>query len=146
MNTATNRKLDIQAALETIQIIHDALRSSDYIEVLKDNKYGTININIANAKNFIERIQRSKLNGKNEETYKRTLATAKQIYTQLLNDKKELDNAIGNIASELKTVSGPLGGLFGNSKINANEALFGGRRRRRTQKARKARKTRRSRK
>ena len=141
MNAATNRKLDIQAALETIQIIHDALRSSDYIEILKDNKYGTININITNAKNFIERIQRSKLNGKNEETYKRTLATAKQIYTQLLNDKKELDNAIGNIASELKTVSGP-SGLFGNSKINANEALFGGRRRRRTQKARKTRRSR----
>jgi hypothetical protein len=145
MNAATNRKLDIQAALETIQIIHDALRSSDYIEVLKDNKYGTININIANAKNFIERIQRSKLNGKNEETYKRTLATAKQIYTQLLNDKKQLDNEIGNFALELKTVSGP-SGLFGNSAKNANEALFGGRRRRRTQKARKTQKTRRSRK
>ena len=145
MNTATNRKLDIQAALETIQIIHDALRSSDYIEVLKENRYSGINTNITNAKNFIERIQRSRLNGSNEETYKRTLATAKQIYTQLLNDKKELDNAIGNIASELKTVSGP-SGLFGNSEINANEALFGGRRRRRTQKARKARKTRRSRK
>jgi len=146
MNTATNRKLDIQAALETIQIIHDALRSSDYIEILKDNKYGTININITNAKNFIERIQRSKLNGKNEDTYKRTLATAKQIYTQLLNDKKQLDNEIGNFVVELKTVSGP-SGLFGNSHVKiANETLFGGRRRRQTQKARKARKTRSSRK
>ena len=121
-------------------------RSSDYIEVLKDNKYGNINIHITNAKNFIERIQWSKLNGKNEETNKQTLAKAKHIYTQLLNDKKQLDNEIGNIASELKTVSGP-SGLFGNSHVKiANETLFGGRRRRRTQKARKTRKTRRSRK
>ena len=144
MNTATNRKLDIQAAIETIQIIHDALRSSDYTEVLKDNRYRDIETHITNAKNFIERIRRSKLNGSNEETYRGTLTIAKQMYTQLLNDKKQLDNAIGNFALELKTVSGP-SGLFGNSAKNANEALFGGRRKRRP--TRKGRKThRRSRK
>ena len=104
MNTATNRKLDIQAAIETIQIIHDALRSSDYTEVLKDNRYRDIETHITNAKNFIERIRRSKLNGSNEETYRGTLTIAKQMYTQLLNDKKQLDNAIGNFALELKTV------------------------------------------
>jgi len=139
--------LDIEAAIETIQIIHDALRSSYYTEVLTDKTYKTykdINTHISNAKNFIERIQgnikRRILNGTNEDTYKGTLATAKTIYTQLVNDKTQLDNEIGNIAVELKTVSGP-SGLFGNSAKNANEVLLGGRRRRRTRKTRKTRKT-----
>jgi hypothetical protein len=139
----TNRKLDIQAAIETIQIIYDAFQSSYYTDVLTDNKYKDINTHITHAKNFIERIKgnirRGILNGKNEDTYKKTLDDAKKIYTQLLNDKKRLDDDIGNFPLDLKTVSGP-SGLFGNTKVNANETYFGGRRRHRTRKTRKTHK------
>jgi hypothetical protein len=139
--TTTNRKLDIQGALETIQIIVDALGSSDYTKVLTTNKYRDINTNITNAKDFIKRIRLSKLNGSNEGAYRQTLEHAKNIYTHLVNNKERLDKDIGKFPLDLKTVSGP-SGLFGNSTVNASEALLGGRRRHRTRKAKKAKKTR----